>query len=227
MAIVRISSRTGSADVLAELGINLEAPPEVAQSCLEQLGICFCFAPLFHPAMRHVGEVRRQLGHPTIFNRLGPLANPAGAECQVLGVGEAALQDKMASTLQQLGTVHSLVVRGEDGVDEISISGPTRVLEVTPAAIHEHRWSPESFGTDAAPRDELLATDPASSADCIRRVLAGERGPRRDVVVINAAAAVWLAHPELSLTECAAAAAAAIDSGRARQIVERLGRATR
>ncbi len=131
----KITSSTGSADVLSELGINLEASPSVVQKCLDEIDLCFCFAPLFHPAMKHVGAARRQLSHPTIFNRLGPLANPAEAEHQVIGVGQSDLQSTMAETLQRLGTVRSLVVRGQDGVDEISISAPTRVLEVTQAGL--------------------------------------------------------------------------------------------
>lgn len=221
-----ITSRTGSADVLAELGINLEAPPEVAQRCLEEIGICFCFAPFFHPSMKHVGSARRQLTHPTIFNRLGPLANPAQAECQVLGVGQETLQDLMAHSLQQLGTRRSLVVRGDDGVDEISISGPTRVLEVTPDAIREHRWTPSHFGIEPAARETLLAVDPAASAECIREVLSGQPGPRRDVVVLNAAAALWLVRPDTSLHQCAREIQSVIDDGRARNIVDRLAQLT-
>ncbi|MBX3422150.1 MAG: anthranilate phosphoribosyltransferase [Pirellulaceae bacterium] len=222
----KITSSTGSADVLAELGLNLDAPPEVVQGCLDDVGICFCFAPLFHPAMKHVAAVRRQLGHPTIFNRLGPLANPAGAECQVLGVGDAAMQDMLALALQALGTQRSLVVRGQDGVDEISISAATRVLEVTPHEIREHLWTAEDFGVRSAPRTELWADDPASSAACIRRILQGQRGACRDVVVMNAAAALWLVQSNLSLADCAQKIAAAIDTGQAAQLVQRLATRT-
>jgi anthranilate phosphoribosyltransferase len=223
----KITSRTGSADVLAALGIHLETPPEMAARCLQDIGICFCFAPFFHPAMKHVGEARRQLGHPTIFNRLGPLANPALADCQLLGVGAEDLQRPMAETLQRLGTTHSLVVRGEDGVDEISLSAPTRVLEVTPAEIREHRWSPADFGVQASHRDSLFADDPESSAACIRDVFEGHTGPRRDVVLINAAAGLWLTQPGKSLRECADEVAHAIDSGHARRVVTQLGELTR
>lgn len=221
-----ITSRTGSADVLAELGIHLEAPPPVAQRCLSEIGICFCFAPFFHPAMKHVGPARQQLAHPTIFNRLGPLANPAQAECQVLGVGQVELQERMAQALQQLGTMRSIVVRGEDGVDEVSISGPTRVLEVTADEIREHRWTPQQFGIPEADRDSLIAEDPASSAQCIREVMQGEKGPRRDVVVINAAAALWLVTPEASLADCARRIESVIDSGQAQDRLVRLTKLT-
>lgn len=223
----RITSNTGSADVLAELGIEIEAPPPIAQRCLDEIGICFCFAPYFHPAMRHVGPARKQLTHPTIFNRLGPLTNPAGAECQVLGVGDPTLQDQIAETLQRLGTGRSLVVRGDDGVDEISISAPTRVLEVTPEQIQEHRWTPSSFGVSPADRAELFADDPASSAECIRQVFSGASGACRDVVLINAAAALWIVGSARQLEECMARAAQAVDSGKATKVVEQLAKITR
>jgi anthranilate phosphoribosyltransferase len=223
----KITSSTGSADVLSELGINLDAPPSTVERCLAEVGMCFCFAPHFHPAMKHVGPARKQLSHPTIFNRLGPLANPAGAEHQLIGVGDASLQEKMAETLQRLGTLRSLVVRGEDGVDELSLSAPTRVLEVDRTKITEHRWSPEDFGLIPADRSLLFADDPASSAQCIRDVLSGQPGPCRDVVVMNAAAALWLTRgPDTNLTDCARDAAKAIDSGRASEIVTRLGQLT-
>ena len=222
----KITSSTGSADVLSELGINLEAGPSVVEQCLRDIGICFCFAPHFHPAMRHVGPVRREIPRPTIFNRLGPLANPASANCQVLGVGDGLLLEKMASALQQLGTKRSLVVRGDDGVDEISLSSPTRVLEVTSEAITEHRWQPSDFGIEPADRSELFADDPQSSAACIREVLEGQGGPKRDVVVLNAAAALWIAGRSSDLRVCANQAADAIDSGRAQQIVQALATAT-
>ena len=222
----KITSSTGSADVLAELGVNLEAPPAVAEKCLNDLGICFCFAPFFHPAMKHVGKVRTQLGHPTIFNRLGPLSNPALADCQVLGVGAESLQDAMASTLQLLGTRRSLVVRGEDGVDEISIAGPTRVLEVTPTKISEHHWEPADFGLATAIRDDLFADSPATSAACIRECLSGRLGPKRDVVLINAAAGMWLTGKHADLKDCVGEIAEAIDTGRAGQLVQDLGQLT-
>lgn len=223
----KITSRSGSADVLGELGIDLEAPPEVAQRCLDEIGICFCFAPFFHPAMKHVGEARRSLERPTIFNLLGPLANPAEVEFQVLGVGNAELQRVIAEAIQKLGTQRSLVVCGEDGVDEISISASTRVLEVTPADVSEHHWSPELFGLYTAERSELLADDPASSAECIRQVLDGRRGPHRDVVVMNAAAGLWIAGVTPELQTCARIAEQAIDAGKTKELVLRLSELTR
>lgn len=222
----KVTSSTGSADVLSELGVNLEASPAVVQSCLEQLGICFCFAPHFHPAMRHVGPVRREIPRPTIFNRLGPLSNPAGARYQVLGVGADDLQDTMAAALHQLGTSRSVVVRGLDGVDEVSLSASTRVLEVTPEGIQEHAWSPADFGIQPQERDALFADDPASSAACIREVLDGTPGAKRDVVVLNAAATLWIAGEQPSLRACAEQAAQAIDDGRAKKLTEQLAELT-
>ncbi|MFK7736424.1 MAG: anthranilate phosphoribosyltransferase [Pirellulaceae bacterium] len=222
----KVTSSTGSADVLSELGVNLEASPEVVERCLNELGICFLFAPYFHPAMRHVGPVRREMGRPTIFNRLGPLANPAGVKHQVLGVGDAGLQDKMASALQQLGTQRSVVVRGQDGVDELSLSAPTRVLEVTPDEIQEHTWTPADFNLAKAERGALFADDPASSAKCIQAVVSGEKGPRRDVVVLNAAAALWIAGHSAELTTCAQAVEEAIDRGRMQEVLSNLGKMT-
>lgn len=222
----KITSSTGSADVLSELGINLAATPEVAARCLNDLGLCFCFAPSFHSAMKNVSEVRRSISTPTIFNRLGPLANPASADCQVLGVGAEGLVEVMAGALQKLGTTRSLVVRGEDGVDEISLSAATRVIEVTSDSIREHRWQPADFGLQPADRGELFADSPQSSAECIRAVLAGEHGPRRDVVVINAAAGLWIAGVEGDLAGCARRVEMAIDSGAAAKLVEALGQAT-
>lgn len=222
----KITSSTGSADVLAELGVNLEASPDVVQASLNEAGLGFCFAPNFHPAMKHVASARRQLAHPTIFNRLGPLTNPASAEHQVIGVGDARLQPLMAETLKRLNTTRSLVVRGEDGVDEISLSAPTRILEVTASSISEHFWTPNSFGLSYASRDALYADDPVSSADCIRQVLNGEHGPCRDVVVMNAAAALWLTKPKSDLGSCAQQVQSAIDNGRARQVLATLAEIT-
>lgn len=222
----KVTSATGSADVLAELGIDLDAPADIVQRCLNELGLCFCFAPRFHPAMRHVVEVRKSIPHPTIFNRLGPLCNPADAECQVLGVGDPHMQYKLAEALQQLGTTRSIVVRGNDGVDELSLSASSKVLEVTASHISEFTWHPADFGLGVAERETLFAADPVSSAKCIRDVLAGNSGPRRDAVVLNAAAALWVAGMSTDLKECARRAQMALDSGRAAELTQRLGQLT-
>ena len=220
----KITSATGSADVLAELGINLDAETHIVERCLNELGLCFCFAPRFHPAMRYVAEARKSISHPTIFNRLGPLCNPARAECQVLGVGNELLQVKLAGALLQLGTQRSIVVRGEDGVDELSISGFSKVIEVTADSQIEHKWHPSDFGLDVADRSELFADCPASSAQCIRSVLAGVRGACRDAVVLNSACALWIAGISNDLRECSARVQAAINSGAANALLLNLGR---
>ncbi len=218
----KITSSTGSADVLAEMGLNLDASVASVQRCLNETGLCFCFAPLFHPAMKNVAATRREIPHPTIFNRLGPLCNPANADCQILGVGDIALQGKLATALQQLGTRRSLVVRGADGVDEVSTSAATRVLEVTRDSILEHTWHPSDFGLAESPRSALFADSPASSAECIQSVLRGEAGGCRTAVVINAAAAIWLVNDGLDLADSARRAEYAIDSGAASRLLDRV-----
>lgn len=222
----KITSSTGSADVLAELGVNLDAESNIVERCLNELGICFCFAPRFHPAMKHVAAVRRRIPFPTIFNRLGPLSNPAHATHQVLGVGDRLLQDKLASALQALGCQRAVVVRGEDGVDEVSLSSDTRVVEVTAAGINEHCWRVSDFGVQVQERAELFADSPQDSAQCIREVLSGERGAKRDVVLINTAAGLWTVGARPKLVECMELAANAIDSGAASRLLGRLASLT-
>ncbi|MGN6547471.1 MAG: anthranilate phosphoribosyltransferase [Aureliella sp.] len=227
----KVTSSTGSADVLAELGINLDAPVEVVERCLSELGLCFCFAPRFHPAMKHVAEARRQISGPTIFNRLGPLCNPASANRQILGVGSAELQVKLAAALEQLGTDRSLVVRGEDGVDEVSLEAPTEVLEVgrlvtAHERMHTFTWEPKDFGLQAHPRSALFADSPAASAACIRQALSGQCNPCRDAVLINAAAALYLSGRSSNPQECLSQAAQAIDTGQATRLIADLARLT-
>jgi anthranilate phosphoribosyltransferase len=215
-----ITSKCGSADVLTELGVKIDAPVPVVERCLDELGICFCFAPAFHPAMKHVAPVRKQLGFATIFNWLGPLCNPAGATRQLMGVGKQELQQTMADVLGRLGTERSIVVHGTDGVGELSLSAPTEVIEVTGGQKRRFVWSPEDFGIAEAPRGLLLIRDATGSADFIRRVLAGEKGPPRDVVILNSAAALWTAGIDALPRECADRAATAIDSGEAQRLLE-------
>ena len=219
----KITSATGSADVLAELGINLDADARCVERCLAELGLCFCFAPHFHPAMRNVADVRKSIAHPTIFNRLGPLCNPAKAECQVLGVGDAGLQVKLASALRQLGTTRSIVVRGDDGVDELSLSGTSKVIEIRGDSLTEFSWHPSDFGLATADRGQLFADSPALSAQCIREVLSGKRGACRDAVVLNAACALWITGVSSKPLECAQLVQTAIDSGAANELVVNLG----
>ncbi len=218
----RITSKTGSADALAALGVNVDASVERVEQCLDQLGICFCFAPLLHPAMKNVAEVRRQLGVPTIFNLLGPLSNPAAAPFQVVGVGRAELRQLLAEALLLLGARHALVVQGEDGLDEVTLAGPTRVTEVSPAGLRNFSWTPSDFGLAPASLDPIKVDDPQASAAMMGVVLGGARGPPRDIVVLNAAAALWTAGRAETPLACAEMAADAIDLGAAGELLKRL-----
>ena len=218
----KITSQTGSADVLVELGVNIEASVAIVEQCLEQLGICFCFAPLLHPAMKHVATVRKQLGVPTIFNLLGPLCNPAAAPTQLLGVGRPELRTTLAAALAMLETERALVVTGSDGMDEITLTGETNMTLVENGSTSEQTWTPETFGLSKADLTDLQVDNPQQSAQRIREVLAGQPGPARDIVVINAAAAIWLTGKETSLETCARQAEVAIDDGRSAELLEQL-----
>jgi len=217
-----ISSRSGSADVLASLGVNIAAELPVVERCLRELRLGFCFAPLFHPAMKRVAEVRKALGVPTIFNLLGPLANPANAPHQLLGVGKPGVQPLLAEALQRLGTVRSVVVSGNDGLDEVTLATTTRVLLVEPNDIVEVEWSPEVFGLPRAPLDSMLIEGPEQSADLIRRVLNNESGPARDIVVLNSAAALWTAGHVTDPLAATHLAQEALASGRALELLQKL-----
>lgn len=217
-----ITSRSGSADVLGQLGVNIEATREQVEACLEELGLCFCFAPMAHPAMRHVASIRKKLAQPTIFNLLGPLVNPAGAEHQLLGVVRPELERLIAEAIQQLGTKRTLVVRGEDGLGDVSCSGPTRVTEVTPAGIRQTTWHPGDFGLECAPLEELDVSGPEESAAVVRRLLEGKPGAPRTMVVLNAAAGLLAAQVETDPRHAAQRATEAIDSGAALELLEKL-----
>jgi anthranilate phosphoribosyltransferase len=220
------TSRSGSADVLAALGVNVNADLSVVERCLDTLGICFCFAPLFHPATKRVADVRKRLGVPTIFNLLGPLSNPAGAAFQLLGVGKPHLRDLLARALMNLGTRRAVVVCGDDGLDEVTIAAPTRVTVASAGELRELTWTPEDFGLQRSPLDTLIVDGPAESAAMIRSVFEGAAGPARDIVIANAAAAMWTAGKSDSLDESARLAVAAIDSGAARDLLARLVEST-
>lgn len=217
-----VTSRSGSADVLAALGVNIEADVACVEGCLDDLGICFCFAPLWHKAMKHVAGVRNRLGIPTIFNVLGPLVNPAGAAYQVLGVGQGRLRRLMAEALMLLGVQRAVVVHGSDGLDEVTLSGPTEVTEVGAGGLRDLVWVPADFGLPCHGLDRMLVDRPEQSAEMIRAVFRGEQGPSRDIVVANAAAALWTAGYSASLAECARRAAESIDSGAVATLLDRL-----
>ena len=188
----KISSKTGSADVLSELGINLKADHRNVERCLDEIGICFCFAPLMHPAMRHVGAVRKKLGVPTIFNMLGPLTNPASAPFQLLGVGRPELRNRLAEALSMLGTRRSLVVHGEDGMGEVTLGAKTLVTEATSEGMKEYTWTAADFGLEACTAAELQAENPIQSAAIIKDVFAAKQGPARDITLANTASALYL-----------------------------------
>ncbi|MEX0675457.1 MAG: anthranilate phosphoribosyltransferase [Pirellulales bacterium] len=217
-----VTSKTGSADALAALGVNINAGVEQVEKCLDQLGICFCFAPLLHPSMKQVAQVRKRLGVPTIFNLLGPLSNPAGAPYQVVGVGRSELRSLLAESLLLLGTERSVVVQGEDGMDEVTLAGPTRVTLVTAGGMRNFSWTPADFGLSPAGLESLLVRGPEESAKMIADVLGGGAGAARDIVVVNAAAALWTAGRAESPRTCAEVAAAAIDTGAAKDLLKRL-----
>jgi anthranilate phosphoribosyltransferase len=219
-----VSSRTGSADVLAELGVKIDGDADFARLCLQQANFAFCFAPLFHPALKHVAAIRRTLGVPTIFNCLGPLANPAGAKRQLLGVGRLELLDLMSDALAQLGTVHAFVLCGLDGLDEVSLSGPTMVREVRGSEVLSHEWTPADFGLEKCALEQLYAPHAAGSAGMIKEILDGGVGAGQRIVLANAAAALLAAEQVRSLREGVERARAAIETGRARRVLETLRR---
>lgn len=221
-----ITSRSGSADVLSELGVQIDADLACVEACLDELGICFCYAPAMHQAMRHVASVRKRLPHPTIFNILGPLANPAGACRQLLGVGRRPLQALMSSALALLGTRRAVVVHGDDGLDEVTLAGPTHVVETTAEGSQQYQWTPADFGLVPAELAAMRVEGPRESAGVIRAILHGQRGPQRDIVVANAGAALWTAERSPSLVDCALQAAEAIDSGAAEGLLARLAERT-
>jgi anthranilate phosphoribosyltransferase len=220
------TSSSGSADVLAELGVNIAADLATVEKCLDELGLCFCFAPLWHTSMRQVGEVRKSLGMRTIFNLLGPLTNPAGAPYQLLGVGDDAMRPKLAEALALLGTEHAFVVTGSDRLDEVTLAAETRVTEVGGRPPRDFVWQPEDFGIARGSLDAIRIRDARESAAMIRGVLEGKPGPARDIVILNAAAALLVTPSVDDPAVAARRAAEAIDSGAAREILADLVRLT-
>lgn len=214
------SSKTGSADVLELLGVHVELAPAAIARCIENIGIGFMFARLHHPAMRHVAAVRSEIGVRTLFNFLGPLCNPAGASHQLIGVPERRLCEMLARVLSELGTTRSWVVWGDGGLDELSLSGPTYVAQVDGSELRTREVTPEDFGVKRQSTTSLQVKDAAESAAVIRAVLAGELGPRRDTVVLNAAAGLYVAGHSGSLLEAASQASQSIDSGAASRKLE-------
>ncbi len=222
------SSRSGSADVLEALGVNIQLSPERMGQVLDEVGIVFMFAPLLHPAMRHVGPVRRKLGVPTIMNLLGPLTNPAGARRQVVGVSDPALIDLVVGALHALEHRHALVVHGEPGMDELSPAGSTRVVEVRGGEVTERVVTPESLGLATGPLDELAGGEPEENASIVRDLFAGRRaGAGRTAVVMNAAAAIHVSGRVERLEDAVELAVESLDGGAAAAVLNRLVEATR
>jgi anthranilate phosphoribosyltransferase len=222
-----VSSLCGSADVLQALGVDVQMSPEGAARALAEAGIAFLFAPTFHPAMRHAAQARRDLGVRTAFNLLGPLTNPARPTRQIVGVARPELTELLARTLLALGAERAWVVHGADGLDELSTTGHTKVSEVRGGAVHTFYVHPADFGLAKAAAGALAGGDATVNAAIVTRVLGGEPGPARDVVLLNAGAALMVAGEAGSVREGIARAAEAIDAGHARRTLERLARASR
>ena len=216
------SSSCGSADVLEALGVAIDIGPESVARCVEEAGMGFCFAPRFHSALRHAGPTRRELGVPTVFNFLGPMANPAGARRQVLGVSDPAMAEKVVGVLEANGAVHALVVYGHDGLDELTLTTTSTVLELRDGGVRTYVVDPVALGLEPVDLAALRGDDALTNADLTRRVLDGEPGPRREFALLNAAAGIVAAGRAVDLVEGLAAAAAAVDDGRAAGVLVRL-----
>ncbi len=217
-----VSSLCGSADVLENLNVNLDITATDVENCINEIGIGFLYAPLFHGAMKYAAGPRREIGIRSIFNLLGPVTNPAGASAQVLGVYEASLTDKIAQVLQRLGTKEAFVVCGEGTYDEISICGPTKVSHLKNGEVNTFQMTPEEFGLQRADCEDIVGGDAKENANITRSILDGDKGPKRDMVLLNAAAAFMAAGNCDNFNDGIAMAAKAIDSGKARQKLDDL-----
>ena len=217
-----ISSQCGSADVLSEMGVNIEASPEQVGECLDEVGIGFLFAVALHGAMRHAIGPRKELATRTVFNVLGPLTNPAGARRQLIGVYDGALTEKLAGVLNELGSERAFVVHGSDGLDEITLTGPTKLSELNNGRVSTREIYPEDFGLERVAAEALAGGDVARNAEILRMVLDGKTGPQRDVVLLNAAAAIAAGGLAEDMATAINMARESIDSGKARQALDRL-----
>ncbi len=217
-----MSSQCGSADVLEALGVKINLNAQQVLKCIQEVGIGFMFAPIFHPAMKYAAVPRREIGIRTVFNILGPLTNPAGPKAQVLGVADMLTIEKLTLVLKGLGCQHALVVSGEDGLDEITISGKTKVYELKDARIESYTISPEDLGLCRASLDSVKGGDIEANAGLLRSVLAGALGPQRDIVLMNAAAVLLVGNKVDTLRQGVTLATEAIDSGQALKKLEQL-----
>jgi len=221
-----VSSRCGSADVFEQLGVNVTASPQVVEQTLRQANIAFFFAPTFHPSMKHAGPIRREMGIRTTFNLLGPLTNPAGATRQIVGVPRPELTQVMARALMLLGAKRAWVVHGAGGIDEISTTGHTKVSECRDGAVHTFFIHPSEFGLPKAAPGDLRGGDAVENAAIIRTILDGKPGPAREIVLLNAGAALFVAGRTSSVRDGISCAGAAIDSGAARETLDRMVRSS-
>jgi anthranilate phosphoribosyltransferase len=217
-----VSSHSGSADVLGALGVKIDAPRERVEQCIAEIGIGFLFAPLLHEAMKYAVQPRRDIGIRTIFNLLGPLTNPAMATHQLIGIYSGELVGMIARVLKNLGSVCAMVVHGLEGLDEISLCGPTQVAELRDGQVKQYLIEPEQFGLKRCRLEDLQGGNPEQSAAMVRAVLDGEPGPRRDVVLLNGGAALYISGSTSNIEEGIRLAAQSIDSGKARQKLEQL-----
>lgn len=218
----RASSTSGSFDLLEILGIPVELDGDVVATCVEDAGIGFCFARSFHPAMRHAGPVRSELGIPTVFNFLGPLSNPAGVVRQVVGVSDPHLAPTIIGVLKARGAPRALVVNGHDGMDEITITGSSTVHELCDGEVRRYEFNPGDVGIETVAAHEVMGGDPATNAAIAERILDGEKGPYRDIVTLNAAAGLWVAGRVDDIAQGLVAARKSIDEGRASAVVNRI-----
>jgi anthranilate phosphoribosyltransferase len=221
-----VSSLCGSADVLESLGVNLDVPPQTVERCIREIGLGFLFAPALHGAMKHAIGPRREIGIRTIFNILGPLTNPAGAQCQVMGVYREDLVATLAQVLHKLGCKRGFVVHGLDGMDEITLTAETALAEVTPGGMQLRRFAPEELGFSRCTMADLRGGNAVENADIVRELLAGATGAKRDIVLINAAFALVAAGKADSLDQGVELAAQAVDSGKALAVMGRLAAMT-
>jgi anthranilate phosphoribosyltransferase len=217
-----VSSQSGSADCLAALGVKVDAAKEKVEECLEKIGVGFLFAPLLHEAMKYAVQPRREIGIRTIFNVLGPLTNPAGATHQLTGIYDGNLTEPIAQVLKNLGAVRAMVVHGEEGMDELSICGPTRVAELRDGKVRNYTFTPEEAGLKRSALNDLLGGNPEQCAAILKNVLRGDPGPKRDIVLLNSAAALYVGGAADSVAGGIKLAAESIDSGKAQAKLDRL-----
>jgi len=215
-----ISSKCGSADLLEALGVNINLTAAQSEKILGEIGMCFMLAQVYHSAMKHVAHVRKELGVRTIFNILGPLANPAGANLQLLGVYDENLVEPLANVLANLGVKRAMVVHGHDGMDEITLTGASTICEVADGRLNSYFVTPEQFGLTRCRPEELVGGDPGENAEIARRILSGEKGPKRDTVVLNAACCLYMGMNRITMRECVRLAQELLDSGLAMRKLE-------